>query len=98
MATPRRTGSPPRSAPRRSPSRSTPAPANTSAPVKLRRRINGVRALHHAACEVVPLLVECGLGGCLAGALVPTGGVALVPFDPVQMGMHPGAMLVMRLL
>src|SRR3954469_15359268 len=98
MASPRPTASPPRSAPRRFPSRSTPRPANTNAPVRPRRPIDPVRALHHSARQIVPLLVERGLGRRLAGALVPSGGVALVSLDAMQVGVHPGPVLIMRLL
>src|SRR4029077_3679996 len=48
--------------------------------------------------DLLPFLVERGGRRRLAGAAVPALGIALVALDPVQVGMRPGALFVMRIL
>ena len=48
------------------------------------------RAQLQRAGDLLPFLLEGRGRRVLAGALVPAGGIRLVAFDPVQIGMRPG--------
>src|SRR5438067_10406293 len=52
--------------------------------------------LQHGAGDLLPLLLQGRGRRVLAGALVPAGGIRLVAFDPVQIGVRPGPRRVMR--
>src|SRR5712671_839831 len=54
--------------------------------------------LQHGAGDLLPLLLQGRGRRVLAGALVPAGGIRLVAFDPVQIGVRPGPRRVMRIL
>src|SRR5437763_3632965 len=60
-----------------------------SPPVKLRQ---------HGAGDLLPFLLQGRGRRVLAGTAVPAAGIALVALDPMQIGMRPGALLVMRIL
>src|SRR5438477_7395138 len=54
--------------------------------------------LQHGAGDLLPFLLQGRGRRVLAGALVPAGGIRLVAFDPVQIGVRPGPRRVMRIL
>src|SRR5579883_2477531 len=68
--------------------------APASAGAKVRRGIGRARLGENRAGDLFPLALERGGRRRLAGPLVPAAGVHLVAFDPVQIGMRPGALLV----
>ena len=61
----------------------------------------GVRRLsgrQQCGRDLFPLGLERGAADCLAGAVVPVGSVARVPFFPVQVGMNPRACRIIDVL
>src|SRR5437762_13559286 len=54
--------------------------------------------LQHGAGDLLPFLLQGRGRRVLAGALVPAGGIRLVAFDPVQIGVRPGPRRVIRIL